>query len=326
MTCARKRLTRCPVRLQQQMFTLAHISDIHLAPLPPVTTRNLMSKRFTGYVNWQRNRNKKIDTTILSRLVDHMKAASPDHIAVTGDLVNLALDAEFQHTRQWLDKLGTPENVSVILGNHDCYVPGAQETACVAWHPFMMSDGAVGDVRFPYQRKRGQVALIGTNSGHVSPTFYATGVFDGAQAGRTADMLKAAKERSLFRVVMIHHPPFRKATTPPKRLIGASRFRAMIAETGAELILHGHTHIDSLQWIDGPDGKVPVVGVPSASHAPPSPEATKARPGARYNLFSISGTPGQWQCHMLEFGYDRGATEITLLGERELYADVSATG
>ncbi len=308
----------CTKRYGHTMFRLAHISDIHLGPLPPVTTRNLMSKRFSGYVNWQRNRNRKIDTSILKNLVSHMKDAQPDHIAVTGDLVNLALDAEFVRTRQWLEELGGPHDVSVVLGNHDCYVPGAQETACEAWKPYMLGDGSNADVRFPYRRNRGEVALIGANSGHVSPTFYATGVFDGTQADRTAEHLAAASADGKFRVVMIHHPPFRNATAMHKRLIGDTRFRAMIAESGAELILHGHTHLASLNWIEGPGHAVPVVGVPSASHAPPALNSKARRPGARYNLFSISGEPGNWRCALDEYGFANGATNITLLARHRL--------
>ena len=40
------------------MFRLAHISDVHLGPLPDVTYRDLASKRMVGYVNWQRNRRR----------------------------------------------------------------------------------------------------------------------------------------------------------------------------------------------------------------------------------------------------------------------------
>ncbi|RVC83466.1 metallophosphoesterase, partial [Mesorhizobium sp. M4A.F.Ca.ET.022.05.2.1] len=40
------------------MFRLAHISDVHLGPLPGVTYRELASKRVVGYVNWQRNRRR----------------------------------------------------------------------------------------------------------------------------------------------------------------------------------------------------------------------------------------------------------------------------
>ncbi|TIO72439.1 MAG: metallophosphoesterase, partial [Mesorhizobium sp.] len=34
------------------MLRLAHISDVHLGPLPDVTYRDLASKRVLGYVNW----------------------------------------------------------------------------------------------------------------------------------------------------------------------------------------------------------------------------------------------------------------------------------
>ena len=38
------------------MFLLAHISDVHLAPLPSPALGDLMSKRGLGYLNWLRKR------------------------------------------------------------------------------------------------------------------------------------------------------------------------------------------------------------------------------------------------------------------------------
>ena len=38
------------------MITLAHISDIHLAPLPPVRFVDLLGKRITGFLNWKMTR------------------------------------------------------------------------------------------------------------------------------------------------------------------------------------------------------------------------------------------------------------------------------
>src|SRR3712207_9047557 len=56
----------------------------------------------------------------------------------------------------------------------------------------------------------------------------------------------------------------------------------MIRRVGAELILHGHSHVGSLAHLPTPRGPVPVVGAPSAS----------ARGGtlthkAGYHLFTI---------------------------------------
>ena len=39
-----------------RMFTLAHLSDVHLAPLPKVAASRLLNKRFFGFQSWHRNR------------------------------------------------------------------------------------------------------------------------------------------------------------------------------------------------------------------------------------------------------------------------------
>ena len=302
-------------------FRLAHISDIHLGPLPHVKRSELLSKRITGYINWYRNRSDSLDDGALDNLVDHMKAAKPDHVAVTGDLVNLALKEELLLVRDWLQDLGPPEDVSVIPGNHDTYVPGALKQVVKQWGDYMTGDvGAIASV-FPYLRIRDHVALVGVNSGRATMPFMATGSFKHEQAKALEKLLKETAGRGLFRVIMIHHPPFKGATSRHKRLIGASRFRDVIERCGAELILHGHTHIDSFQLIDGPNGThVPVVGVPSASHGPSlqdealGPESRK--PGARYNLFEIDGKPGAWTCHMQEFGYVGSGKDIVPIQDR----------
>ena len=45
-------------------------------------------------------------------------------------------------------------------------------------------------------------------------------------------------------------------------------FRRRSLQHGAELVLHGHTHQPTVNFINGRDGKVPVVGVSSTSQAP----------------------------------------------------------
>src|ERR1700709_781115 len=76
-------------------FTLAHLSDPHLPPLPAARWVDLAGKRALGYLNWTRNRHKYQRRDVLDTLVSDLQAQRPDHIAVTGDLVNLALEAEF---------------------------------------------------------------------------------------------------------------------------------------------------------------------------------------------------------------------------------------
>src|SRR6266851_2907134 len=105
-------------------FTLAHLSDPHLPPLPSPRLRDLAGKRALGYLHWKRNRQKVHKRDVLDALVADMQAQRPDHIAVTGDLVNLALEAEFAPARAWLDSVGASDRVTVIPGNHDAAADG----------------------------------------------------------------------------------------------------------------------------------------------------------------------------------------------------------
>ena len=83
------------------MFTLAHLSDPHLAPLPAPRWSELTASA-DRLLNWQRKRRFVHDPGVLAQIVADLKAQAPDHIAVTGDIANIALPAEFAR-RDWLD-------------------------------------------------------------------------------------------------------------------------------------------------------------------------------------------------------------------------------
>lgn len=300
------------------MFRLAHLSDVHLGPLPPVTRRELASKRITGYINWHRKRASSMNDGILDGLIGSLHSKTPDHVAVTGDLVNLALSEEINLIRHWLEMLGPPAQISVVPGNHDTYVPGALQEVIASWKPYLTGDTQKEGSPFPYLRERDDIALIGVNTGRATLPFMATGSFRERQARELYALLDKTGRQGQFRVVMLHHPPFPRATAWNKRLVGAELFRSVVAETGAELILHGHTHIESRATIDGPDGPVPVVGVPAASHAPPARAMPGKRPGARYNLFDIEKRASGWSCAMQEYGYKPGSNLVQKIAERQL--------
>ena len=303
------------------MFRLAHLSDPHLGPLPQPTTRQLASKRLFGYINWRSNRHGALTGNILDSLIADLHKHEPDHIAVTGDLVNLALPAEIANARIWLKSLGAPDNVSAILGNHDAYVPGARLKAEQEWAAYMRGDeekGSHGKQRslFPYLRIRDQIAIIGVNSARATLPLMATGYFLTHQARQLKALLEQTGKQGLFRTVMIHHPPCPRSTLWYKRLIGASRFRQVVREAGAELVLHGHTHLATRMTMPGPDGHVPVICVPSASQG-----HGRLKPAARYNLFEISGKAGDWHCTMIERGHTAQGQPIAEIGRHQLYGD-----
>ena len=93
------------------MITLAHLSDPHLGPMPAVTPMQLAGKRALGYLNWHRRRKSFHVRRVVDLLVEDVKNQTPDHIAVTGDLVNLSLRAEFDQALAWLETIGTGDDV-----------------------------------------------------------------------------------------------------------------------------------------------------------------------------------------------------------------------
>jgi 3',5'-cyclic AMP phosphodiesterase CpdA len=262
------------------MFRLAHISDVHLGPLPHFRRRDLMTKRITGYINWRRNRAKALGSAVLAAIIDDVHAAVPDHIAMTGDLVNLSLDAELPAAKLWMEALGEPKDVSYVPGNHDAYVIGALQKTTENLRDFI---GDAPEPVFPSLRIRGEIALIGVNSARATPLFIAAGHVSDRQMLALKTVLEETGRQGLCRVVMIHHPPVRGAASRAKRLYGIRKFQRAVKEAGAELVLHGHTHLQTLNWISGPDKmRVPVVSVSAAGQS-----YGGKRPAAGWNEFQI---------------------------------------
>ena len=277
------------------MFTLAHLSDPHLPPLPEAHWRELVGKRITGYINWQRTRRYIHDAKALAAIVADIKKQAPDHIAITGDIANIALAAEFPKGRDWLEKLGSVADVTFVPGNHDVYVREAASFAARQWGAYMNDDKAVGG--FPFVRHRGDVALIGISTAVPTAPFLATGWLGAKQLAELAAVLNNLKNKNVFRVVLIHHPPV-TSSARNKRLLDATVLERVIATHGADLLLHGHDHKHMINWLEGPNGsRVPAVGVPSAST-----RAGTAKDVAAYNLYRIGATQNGWQCELISRG------------------------
>jgi 3',5'-cyclic AMP phosphodiesterase CpdA len=281
------------------MFVLAHLSDLHMASRPRFA--ELASKRGLGFINWQRKRKFIHRPEVLDAITRDAKACGADHIAVTGDLVNLSLADEYARATTWLEALGSPRDVTVIPGNHDIYVRSAEQSPATYWRDYMRGDdGAIG---FPFVRRRGNVALVALSSGVATGPFMATGRLGREQLAGLAQALQAA--RGLYRIVLIHHPPISPLKRHMRRLTDAANFRGVLAAHGAELLLHGHDHRRALVWLDGPDGtKIPAVGVPSAS----AQAAHGSENSGGYNVFRIDAEGTAWRCEMS--GRERAADGV----------------
>ena len=230
-------------------FRLAHLSDPHLPPLPASRLRDLIGKRALGYLNWTRNRHKFQRRDVLDALVSDIHGHTLDHIAITGDFVNLALEAEFEPAQVWLKSVGSPDRVTIVPGNHDAYVRATRHRFAHAWGSYLDGDNASGGDTFPFLRRRGPLALIGVSSAVPTPPLMATGWLGSNQLEALDRMLSSLATAQLFRVLLIHHPL--RSNSRAKRLTDSSELRALLKRHGVELILHGHDHVHSTMWIEG---------------------------------------------------------------------------
>ena len=285
------------------MFSLAHLSDPHLGPLPRPELPELLGKRILGFLSWNLRRRKIHERSVLDVLAADMATAAPDHIVITGDLVNISLPGEFVNAVQWLHGLGSPNDVTVIPGNHDAYVNIPWNQSIGRWAEFMTgsSPGNAGPEHridsndgFPFVRIRGGIALIGVSTARPMPANSAGGLVGRPQLEALRRLLDDLGRAHLFRVILIHHPPHDSRHHRRKRLYDSTDFRDVVARHGAELILHGHTHQSGLRKLPTPSENVPVISVPSAS--------AKADHGyrghARYHLYRIERKDDAWRLNV----------------------------
>jgi 3',5'-cyclic AMP phosphodiesterase CpdA len=295
-------------------ITIAHLTDVHLGPIAGFSPRYWNVKRLLGYANWLRNRRDAYQREVLERIVADLMTQAPDHIAVTGDLVNIGLPQEHINALAWVESLGAAHAVSVIPGNHDIYSRLDGDPGTARWSAYMAScaQGAEHAGDFPFVRMLGGVAVIGINSAVPTPPLVASGLVGTEQLARLDSMLERLGRAGHFRLVLIHHPPLPGQAKRLRGLRDAAELEGTLTRRGAELVVHGHNHHNMLAWCGTGPTATPVVGAPSASLARPH----KTEPLARYNLYRIEGPP--WSIELIGRGLKAVGGEIVELERRTL--------
>jgi 3',5'-cyclic AMP phosphodiesterase CpdA len=297
-------------------FTLAHLSDLHVTPIRVRNPFELANKRALGWLSWRRRRRHEHREEILEALLADLEAMAPDHVAVTGDLTNVGLTSEIAEAVPWLERLGGPSHVSIIPGNHDAYSAPVEPRRFAAWAPYLVDVGgaeaggsggggaSLGTFGFPTVRRAQRMALVGLCSACPTAPGLATGRLGAEQLARLEVRLRELGEADLCRIVLVHHPPVAAGQTRRRQLDDGAELRAVLGRSGAELILHGHTHRTSFESVDGPRGPIPTVGVPSSSS-----QSAKAERRARYHLYRVEPREGRFELtcrvRVLEPGHAR---------------------
>jgi 3',5'-cyclic AMP phosphodiesterase CpdA len=267
------------------MFRLAQVSDPHFQGLEGLRLRDLLNKRMLGALNLLLRRRRKHNMALLDAMLADLHTRSFDHLALTGDLCNIALNSEWAAALRWVEALQLPaDRVTIIPGNHDAYVPqvfddGVFERTFAAYQ--------TGELRtngspYPFVRLRGEVALVCASSAVPTGDFGAWGRVGDAQLSKLEELLMAPEVTARTRVLLIHHPPLVNRAGEDRNLRDRSGLQALLARTGADLVLHGHDHRDFFKELPGPKGsRIPVVGAGSASYDGPADRRS------RYHIFEI---------------------------------------
>jgi 3',5'-cyclic AMP phosphodiesterase CpdA len=256
-----------------------------------------LNKRLTGYAMLRMNRSHVHRSSFVRAVARAIAASKADHVVVTGDLTNLALETEFEAVRRIFDEdlRLSPNDVSIIPGNHDLYTRGALTSRRFTKYfgDYMTSDLPelavdVGPGHFPFVRFRGPAAIIGLSSAVPRAPLIAAGKLGKAQTDALARILVHPEVTKRTPVVLMHHPahnPLSKVKTLLRGLDDAAVFFTTMNDVPRGLLLHGHLHRRIQRTWTTSRGSMQSVGATSASLH----DHDEARM-AGFNLYEIDDT------------------------------------
>ncbi len=289
------------------MMKIGHISDLHILDVHDVRPWDFFNKRLVGGANLLLNRSDEHSVGVVREALDHLDRRDVDHIAITGDVSNLALDSEFRAVADILRSIDDHEaRVSVIPGNHDYYTKEAAGTRRFERHfaPYLTSDLPAYQLEsgYPFCKLMGDVALIGLNSGIPTPWFFATGRVRDDELQSADALLDDPAVRNRFTMVMIHHHliPFEHSRVEyTRRLVNAETVLETMREKCVDLVIHGHNHhfaTIEVPHLGGP-GKLRICEAGSTS----TQKYADPKFGGKYNIYHLDeGRLAKIETHLYE--------------------------
>jgi len=276
------------------VFRIAHISDLHVLSRTNAEWRSMLfNKRMTGYANTLLRRGRVHRREFLIAVLQAVSTAA-DHVVITGDITNLALESEYQDARSLLGGVAENVEVTVVPGNHDIYLPPIFHERHFAHHfgdflesdlPELALDLPPGP--FPCVKLRGPVAIVALSSGVPRPPFVAAGLLGDPQLDALAKVLAHPEVVRRTAVVLVHHPPVdgrRRIAQLRDGLVDAAAFRRTLAPLRRGLVLFGHVHKRTYSALATAAGSVNVISASGAALDHPNPSVR-----AGFNVYEIGG-------------------------------------
>jgi len=265
---------------------LAHISDLHVLDTTGVSWTRYMNKRLTGLANLWTLRRHGHPVEIFDALMQHLQKQAYDHVALTGDISNLALESEFERAKAGLSLLGGPQALSLVPGNHDAYTRGAYrsqrfESYFGEWMP--QEPSSQGAVQYPIVKRLGDITIIALSSAVPTPPIVSRGTLGTPQLSRLAQICQSPEIASTFTVVLVHHNIHARSKPRKDRMTCLTDRDALIDTLfvgKVNLLLHGHTHTAHRLQLQRNGHTLSVIGCGSSTWS------HQEHP-ARYNIYDI---------------------------------------
>ncbi len=191
------------------MRTLVHLSDLHFG---------------------------RVDPAIVPPLLDFIRRATPDLVAISGDFTQRARTEEFQAAREFLGAIPFPQ--IVVPGNHDVPLYNLvsrffrrldryQEWVTADLAPFFCDE---------------EIAVAGVNTARALT--FKDGRINDEQLAVLRERFARLAGGAQTRIVVTHHPFDLPAGVQTGRVVGRAR-QAMetMAQCRVDLLLAGHFHL-----------------------------------------------------------------------------------
>lgn len=278
---------------------IAHLSDLHLLSLEGAVPFRLFNKRMTGYLNLRLKRGSQHKAFAVEAVAREVRRLDVDHLVITGDVTNLALEVEFDLVKRLLlESLGLPPDaVSMVPGNHDVYTRGAYRSrrffryfeSCLQSDLPELAAPETGGI-FPFVRLRGSLAIIGLSTALPRPPFMASGALGEPQLRALERILRHPEVRGRTPVLLQHHPwhnPPSRAKTLVEGLWDAPEEGLALRDVSYGLLLHGHLHRRVHRKLVTAHGYLDAIGATSASLIHQSEERM-----AGFNVYELDAAGG----------------------------------
>lgn len=223
---------------------LAHFSDIHVTHFP--LTGKLALKRFMAVASYSvagRGRHFEGSDFRIQKLLEDVDAQGVDHAICTGDLTGVSTEAEFARVAELFGpRLQQPGKYTVIPGNHDRYVEGAE--GLFEQHFGALSEGG----RYPFLKHLSDtVSVVAIDVARPTSIVDSSGLCGEQQREALRGILTDSSLKGRFVILALHYGLLRaegRRDARPHGLRDDLEVMELIDrdDVTLDLVLHGHMH------------------------------------------------------------------------------------